>query len=255
MKMLFLLVAAILGGASTLNSAAGAEPQSRVPVLLELFTSEGCSSCPPADSLLAGLDQKQPIGGADLIVLSEHVDYWNQLSWGDPYSSALFSDRQREYSAYLKSGDIYTPQLVVDGRWQIVGSRQREVASAIGKSILQPKLPVQFEATRSGTDAQLKLHIDPNAHGEKNAAVFCVLAADRVQNHVPHGENAGRELSHVAVVYSFTKIGTLKGGDSFEKQWSVSLKPKFAALGGTRLIIIVQDRTTGRVVGLAQSHL
>ena len=112
----------------------------RVPVLLELFTSEGCSSCPSADRLLATLGQKQPVAGAYLIVLSEHVDYWDRLGWKDPFSSAQYTARQQEYANRFKMDGVYTPQLVVDGRYGFVGSDAREATSAIQKSIREEKL-------------------------------------------------------------------------------------------------------------------
>src|SRR5256885_1446897 len=102
-------------------------------VLLELFTSEGCSSCPPADAVLARLHQKQPVPGVQLLVLSEHVDYWNDLGWRDPYSDALFSDRQSRYG-----GRTYTPQAVVDGRVDVLGSDEEGIIRAARGAAQEP---------------------------------------------------------------------------------------------------------------------
>src|SRR5262249_37061382 len=109
----------LVAGAATL---AGQPAPARVPVLVELFTSEGCSSCPPADDLLARMIKEQPVTGVQIIGLSLHVDYWNQLGWRDPFSSYKFSARQNEYAAAWKTDNVFTPQGVVDGSQQFVGS-------------------------------------------------------------------------------------------------------------------------------------
>ena len=132
---------------SFIAAACSAEP---VPVLLELFTSEGCSSCPPADQLLEKIDRDQPVPGTDLIVLSEHVDYWNRIGWTDPFSSSDFSRRQQAYAAQFGTDDIYTPQLVVDGEKAVVGGNWPMAARAIQQSLREPKIPVTIGATKNG---------------------------------------------------------------------------------------------------------
>src|ERR1700751_3276774 len=127
---------------SAVLCAAADNNPTRIPVLLKLFTSEGCSSCPPADRLLETLDQKQPVAGADLIVLSEHVDYWDRLGWKDPFSSSLYPARQQDYTNKYNLDGVYTPQLVVDGRYGLVGSDGREVADAIQKALREGKIPI-----------------------------------------------------------------------------------------------------------------
>jgi hypothetical protein len=163
-------------------------------------TSEGCSSCPPADRLLELLDQKQPVPGADLIVLNEHVDYWDRLGWKDPFSSSLFSARQQEYSYRLHGEGVYTPQLVVDGRFGFVGGDAHEAASAIQEAIRDPKIPIAI-SNASRDRNQVTAHIEvPGAHQSLiggRGILYIALTDNRVESHVVHGENAGRALTQV----------------------------------------------------------
>ena len=127
---------------ATERSAYAAPPGERQPVILELFTSEGCSSCPPADTLLASLSRGQPVPGADIIALELHVDYWDDLGWADPFSSAAHSARQRAYGVAFNQRGIYTPQLVVDGHAELLGSSAGGAKEAIAAAAHGPKARV-----------------------------------------------------------------------------------------------------------------
>src|SRR5215468_5812047 len=116
----------------------------RSPVIVELFTSEGCSSCPPADAVLMQLQKTQPGPGAEVITLSEHVDYWNYIGWSDPFSSAAFSARQETYAQAFGTERIYTPQMIVDGQTEFVGSSLDKAREAIAKAARSPKADVRI---------------------------------------------------------------------------------------------------------------
>src|SRR5258707_10387394 len=150
------------------------------PVLVELFTSEGCSSCPPADALLQQLDLSQPVGGAQVIALSEHVDYWNQIGWTDPYSSRFFSDRQSAYSNRFGLSSAYTPQMVVDGTTQFVGNDSRLANQAIQKSLTLQKVPVRISGISLDPPHTLQAHVEANALPEaskaRKADIYLVVA-------------------------------------------------------------------------------
>jgi hypothetical protein len=203
---------------------------SRAPVLVELFTSEGCSSCPPADRLLESLDPQA-------IVLSEHVDYWDRLGWRDPYSSHASTLRQEGYSRTLGGEGPYTPQMVIDGTSAFVGNDSRRAADEIARARDRQKLGIRL--TRDA--AAVRIQIDPAA---KSADVFLALADDSGTSQVSAGENKGRQLHHVAILRSLRKIGSLKHGAAFFQTAEIPA-------GAGRVIVFVQDGTAGKIYGAA----
>ncbi len=196
------------------SSALAADPPP-APVIAELFTSEGCSSCPPADRLLAELDRRQPVARARVIVLSEHVDYWNQLGWRDPFSLPQFSRRQEQYARVL-GGDVYTPELVVDGREPVLGNDAAAVQKAILRAAARAKAPVRIAgARREGAEAAIEISVPPLAKGR--GEVWVAMADESARSSVNRGENAGRTLVHVAVVRSLAKAGEVDTSEGMEK--------------------------------------
>jgi hypothetical protein len=220
------------------------EPSARVPVLAELFTSEGCSSCPPADALLMKLDKMQPVSGAQIIVLSEHVDYWNSLGWKDPYSSAQFTQRQGMYTR-----ESYTPEMVIDGRKEVLGSDEKAIQAAVEKAAARPKLPVRIVSAKRD-DNQAVVSIAIGAASGK-ADVWVAIADDRDQSGVKNGENKGRTLNHVAVVRSLGKVGTVTKAAGLEKTLRV---PLVSQAEGMRVVVFVAE-SGGPVMGAAMQEL
>src|SRR5262245_53097741 len=161
----------MLAGAAAAHHAGGmaqerAKTDDRVPVIVELFTSEGCSSCPPADDALIRLASTQPVPGVEIVAMSEHVDYWNSLGWTDPFSSAQFSQRQDEYGRAFGLDGSYTPQMVVDGREQFVGNDVRNAVQAISRAAAAAKRPFQLAATKVNADTfRLQVMIEPGSNG------------------------------------------------------------------------------------------
>jgi hypothetical protein len=169
------------------------------PVLVELFTSEGCSSCPPADALLARLGRTQPVHGAEIIALEEHVDYWDRLGWKDPFSSEAATQRQNDYGSAFGGEQIYTPQMVVDGRIEFVGSSDTDALRAIRTASQAQKPAIHLFWDKN--DA-LEIHIDanPGATQHDDRQLIVVIAENMLHSDVKRGENAGRALQHDGVV-------------------------------------------------------
>jgi hypothetical protein len=226
----------------------------RIPVLLELFTSEGCSSCPPADRLLESLD-RQPVASADLIVLSEHVDYWDHLGWRDPFSSSQYSARQAEYTNRFNLNGVYTPQLVVDGRFGFVGSDGDEALSAIQEAIREQKIPIAItNVTRDGNHVTAHIELpaaDQNIKGGRGI-LYVAIADNRAESHVARGENAGRALAHVAVTRVLKQVGVINLESASSKDVAVTVQP---GVSGLRVVAFLQDSRSGHVLGVTAQKL
>jgi len=254
MIKLNLFAAALALSAGVPIGAAADNGAPRTPVLLELFTSEGCSSCPPADRLLETLDQKQPIAGADLIVLSEHVDYWDRLGWKDPFSSSVYTARQQDYTNKYNLDGVYTPQLVVDGRYGVVGSDGREVTAAIQKAIREQKIPIAIsKVLRDGN--QVTAHIELRAGQDlkgRRGVLFVAIADNRAESQVARGENAGRSLAHVAVTRVLKPVGIIDLDSATARDVTLSVP---SGTNGSRLVAFVQDPQSGHVLAVAVQKL
>jgi hypothetical protein len=174
-------------------------------VVVELFTSEGCSSCPPADALLAKLSQQNPENGSDLIFLGKHVDYWNSLGRTDRFSSAQFSQGQEDYAKMFHLPSVYTPQIVIDGRMQLQGGDATAVNRDIVTTHKAPK-PVQVPLQWEGND---RLHVTVQPASASRAKVRLAVTEDGMSTQVANGENGGKTLHHAAVVRELRELGSL----------------------------------------------
>jgi hypothetical protein len=210
------------------------------PVVVELFTSQGCSSCPPADAFLGELAQR-----ADIVALALHVDYWDYIGWKDPFASPDLTRRQRDYADTLGLRMVYTPQMVVDGRIDVVGSHRREVESAIAESAGRPKLAVRIEDDgRGGHRVAI-----PAGDGSEEATVWLAVLDNEQETKVGRGENGGRTLKEFNIVREWRRIGTWNG--------SALTLPLEAAAGEDRnaCAVIVQSGSTGPILGTAFMEL
>jgi hypothetical protein len=250
-----MFLAAIISGPAwmvTVTPLGAQSPTRPIPILVELFTSEGCSSCPPADALLEKLDRSQPVAGAELIVLSEHVDYWNHIGWTDPYSSHFYSERQSSYAQRFGQDGVYTPQMVVDGSSEFVGSDARLAAQALANAAKTPKIRVQLSAISVDGAKSLTARVEtealPVSYRSDGADVYLAIAFSHAESKVLRGENSGRRLTHTGVVRGLLKVGTLRPGQNFARDVQVKLEPG-ADPQNVRLIAFLQEPGAGPVLG------
>ncbi|MEP6922395.1 MAG: DUF1223 domain-containing protein [bacterium] len=226
-----------------------------VPVIVELFTSEGCSSCPPADEVLAKLVKTQPVQGAEIIALGEHVDYWNQLGWIDPFSSSQFSNRQSEYADAFGRDGVYTPQMIVDGHDEFAGGNMGKAREAIARAVQTPKANIELVASpgpnRNEVNVSIQVRDVPRQSSADAADVLLAVTENNLSSEVPRGENAGRSLRHIAVTRRLMVLGQIKAGtNSFEAKPTVNLANDWIK-GNIHAVVLVQEHASRRVLGAA----
>jgi hypothetical protein len=235
------------------NPSKAAAVKQPAPVIVELFTSEGCSSCPPADDLLTTLMRSQPVPGAQIIALGEHVDYWDRLGWRDQFSSPQFTARQNEYAQRaFHTDDIYTPQVIVNGEQQVLGSDARAVKNAIANAAQrQPgvalSLTIPTDATtdpRAATSVhvQLQANVAPGTKLDEPIELLVAVTEDGLGSHVLRGENSGRDLHHGTVLRTLVAVGTITA--------------KNASWSGTKAVTLAKDWNPHQlhIVAIAQAQ-
>lgn len=242
------------------REAAANDQSSRSPVIVELFTSEGCSSCPPADALLATLEDQQPIPGAEIIALEEHVDYWNHQGWIDPFSSEQWTARQQAYAASRNTESVYTPQIVVNGRTEFVGNRAQQARHTIAASLSQLQTEISLSSLRSAKRDREQFNVSVGklvaAAPSDTPEVWLAITEKGLHSSVAAGENAGHDLHHASVVRLLRKLGTANKDSalSFSAQPDLKLDSSWKR-PNLRAIVFVQEKHTRHILAATSAAL
>jgi hypothetical protein len=216
--------------------------------VVELFTSEGCSSCPPADALLGKIHLKQTSAGQLVVGISEHVTYWDRLGWKDPYSADTFTDRQIAYADRLRVAEPYTPQMVLNGRTQFVGSDTSALQRALDDDAHQKHIQVHIVSSKvEGGGINLKFSII--GAESRTLDVVAVVTDDLDQSNVLRGENSGRSLQHVSVARSLLHVATIDRDAERSAHLALASSLHLGASAGHHLVLFAQERNQGAIVG------
>ena len=261
-------IPAALAVSVALALAAGARPcepqpaaapiaiSERSPVLVELFTSEGCSSCPPADEMLQKMDKLQPIPNVRIVVLSEHVDYYDQIGWKDPFSSHAYTERQAKYVERMKVESSYTPQMVVDGEFQFNGTDAKTAVQDIQKAATSEKIAVKLAPAQANQKGKISINVQapplPGSSSASSADVLVAVADDADVTSVASGENSGKTLTNVAVVRELKQVGKIDKTNGLSKEVETSIPA--TSTNKSRIIVIVQEPHQGKLLGIASAQ-
>ncbi len=239
----YLLIAAVF----VLTTISMAETP-KTPVVIELFTSEGCSSCPPADADLTRLAKQQPVAGADIIPLAWHIDYWDRLGWRDPFSSQLATARQYQYKAAFNFETVYTPQLVVDGSAETIGGEHKSATDAIAEAAKAKHADVRVSIEPAGEHVDVEL---ANLPADEPLQLLVAITEDDLVSRPTRGENARRTLEHSAVVRSAQFIDKVAAGKTsvplaIAKDWNRD---------HLHVVALIQSTRSRKVIGAATTIL
>jgi len=239
---LALVVAAITILAALTLTMHGAPPKlGPSPVVVELFTSQGCSSCPPADALIHDIANDPALRGR-VIPLAFHVDYWDALGWRDPFSSAEWTQRQARYARTMRLSSAYTPQAVVNGTREFVGSNRAAMNAALEKASNEKEGEIALTARREGNSLIANIHANVAANDD----LMLAIVEDGVTTKIEHGENAGRTLTNDAIVRKLIRV------TPDQTTMNIPLNPAWHDLSATAF---VQNRNTLAIVAAATVHV
>lgn len=233
----------------TLLSCSGSEssPQFEPIAVIELFTSQGCSSCPPADLLLSHTIEQSKKDGRKIFALEFHVDYWNRLGWSDPFSDKKYSDRQNEYAAQLNPNNIYTPQMIVNGKSEFVGSDKSSLNNAL-ESALKTNAAVVFKKMVAIQPPGKPIHIQYEIEGNyAGCEIHFALVSLREKTSIKRGENGGKVLQNENVVRQFI---TAKAANRGEIDFADS---PFPDPGNRAVVAFVQQTDHLNIIGAAST--
>lgn len=229
--------------------------KSRQPVLVELYTAEGCPVCPTADRNLTFLETEQPFGEANLITLALHVDYWNARSFRDEFSSPLFSRRQEIYRQIFRAGSIYTPQMIVDGQTQFPGTDLAKMQKAIGESAKTEKGNIEIAADKNaGGDINLSVKIsDLPLH--ETSTIFLAVAEDNLAPRRSNGDGTGRKRTFTSVVRQLKSLGSIDAGQKNSDLETLLQPSSDWKLENLKLVVFVQENKSRKILGVGKFTL